>query len=89
MIVQLLLGGLVLISSVNGKSIRYFQPGTDFGQEPVCGYESCNKLNPDAEYHIHLVPHSHDDVGWLKTVDQVSFGEMLFCYLTHCEKKLF
>jgi hypothetical protein len=75
MIVQLLLGGLVLISSVNGKSIRYFQPGTDFGQDPVCGYESCNKLNPDAEYHIHLVPHSHDDVGWLKTVDQVSFGE--------------
>ena len=44
MIVQLLLGGLVLISSVNGKSIRYFQPGTDFGQEPVCGYESCNKF---------------------------------------------
>ena len=80
MIVQLLLGGLVLISSVNGKSIRWFQSGTDFGQDPVCGYESCNKLNPDAAYHIHLVPHSHDDVGWLKTVDQVSFGEMLFCY---------
>ena len=38
-----------------------------------CGYDSCprgksNYLN------VHLVPHTHDDVGWLKTVDQYYYG---------------
>ena len=30
--------------------------------------------NGQDKLHIHLIPHSHDDVGWLKTVDQYFYG---------------
>jgi lysosomal alpha-mannosidase len=26
------------------------------------------------ELHVHLIPHSHDDVGWLGTVDEYFYG---------------
>ena len=43
----------------------------DYEDEDVsCGYASCNPGMPD-RLNVHLVAHSHDDVGWLKTVDQV------------------
>ena len=38
-----------------------------------CGYESCPK-GQDNLLNVHLVPHTHDDVGWLKTVDQYYYG---------------
>merc|ERR550534_2020659 len=38
-----------------------------------CGYQTCNK-GIEGMLNIHLVPHTHDDVGWLKTVDQYYFG---------------
>ncbi|XP_053232372.1 lysosomal alpha-mannosidase [Podarcis raffonei] len=39
----------------------------------TCGYQSCPVTKPDM-LNVHLIPHTHDDVGWLKTVDQYFFG---------------
>ncbi|XP_011300932.1 lysosomal alpha-mannosidase isoform X1 [Fopius arisanus] len=39
----------------------------------TCGYDGCPKTDP-RKLNVHLVPHTHDDVGWLKTVDQYFFG---------------
>ncbi|XP_063446500.1 lysosomal alpha-mannosidase-like isoform X2 [Mytilus trossulus] len=42
--------------------------------QPECGYDSCNPIKEDM-LNVHLVPHTHDDVGWLKTVDQYYYGD--------------
>ncbi|RXN26527.1 lysosomal alpha-mannosidase [Labeo rohita] len=44
------------------------------GRNSICGYKSCPATNPSM-LNVHLVPHTHDDVGWLKTVDQYFYGD--------------
>jgi lysosomal alpha-mannosidase len=42
-----------------------------------CGYEACD-VGKDGFINVHLVPHTHDDVGWLKTVDQYYYDEVQY-----------
>jgi lysosomal alpha-mannosidase len=39
----------------------------------ACGYDGCNLGDP-TKLNVHIVAHTHDDVGWLKTVDQYFYG---------------
>ncbi|KAH9424744.1 carbohydrate binding [Dermatophagoides pteronyssinus] len=40
-----------------------------------CDYSKCpTEINDGHKLYVHLVPHTHDDVGWLKTVDQYYYG---------------
>jgi lysosomal alpha-mannosidase len=39
----------------------------------ACGYDGC-ALGDPTKLNVHIVPHTHDDVGWLKTVDQYFYG---------------
>ncbi|XP_006768284.1 PREDICTED: lysosomal alpha-mannosidase, partial [Myotis davidii] len=39
----------------------------------AAGYETCPTVKPNM-LNVHLLAHTHDDVGWLKTVDQYFYG---------------
>lgn len=39
-------------------------------------FQTCNLGDPN-KLNVHIVAHSHDDVGWLKTVDQYFYGGVL------------
>ncbi|KAL1476460.1 hypothetical protein MTO96_036481 [Rhipicephalus appendiculatus] len=47
-------------------------PSVRQGREK-CGYESCPKTRPGM-LNVHLLAHTHMDLGWLKTVDQYFYG---------------
>ncbi|XP_039650824.1 lysosomal alpha-mannosidase [Perca fluviatilis] len=61
-----------LLSLLGG--VLCFPLGQDTERTPTCGYESCHATKPNM-LNVHLVPHTHDDVGWLKTVDQYYYGD--------------
>ncbi|CAG9764084.1 unnamed protein product [Ceutorhynchus assimilis] len=61
---------LILVSlwCTNGKSVLMFSD-----EDINCGYKACHPIK-EGRINIHLVPHSHDDVGWVKTIDQYYYG---------------
>ncbi|KAL3996930.1 hypothetical protein ACER0C_009586 [Sarotherodon galilaeus] len=67
---QQLATALLFILSV----VLSFPLGEKKTDAPTCGYESCHATKPGM-LNVHLVPHTHDDVGWLKTVDQYFYGD--------------
>ncbi|GFN96295.1 alpha-mannosidase [Plakobranchus ocellatus] len=40
----------------------------------TCSYDTCPKVK-EGVFNVHLVPHSHIDVGWLKSVDEYYTGK--------------
>lgn len=66
----ILLGSLLLTSTLagitkdrdlnHGHSKEYF--------------ENLKNSQPNEDLIVHLIPHSHDDIGWLKSIDQYYSG---------------
>ena len=78
MITLLLFVLILLFGSV--QPFRLSNSDTTNQVENGCGYSSCPSSKSASNdggtniLNVHLIAHSHDDTGWLKTVDQYYLG---------------
>ncbi|KAK9878750.1 hypothetical protein WA026_023681 [Henosepilachna vigintioctopunctata] len=68
---------LLVISSIQAHSFPIWKEKKNLN----CGYRSC-PIMKEGMINVHIVPHTHDDVGWVQTVDQYYNGSECY-YVFH------
>ncbi|XP_028137565.1 lysosomal alpha-mannosidase [Diabrotica virgifera virgifera] len=57
--------GILLLLCLTSINAKYFES---------CALKACATTN-SSKINVHLIPHSHDDLGWLKTAEDYFYGE--------------